>query len=53
MAAWQRLFPRVPKAAYWTEKYNKKVAAAAEKGCRVSALVATEKIAKMFSEKRS
>ncbi|KAK7400561.1 hypothetical protein VNO78_11771 [Psophocarpus tetragonolobus] len=48
-AAWRRLLPRTPKAACWAERYNDKVSAATEKGCRISAIAAT----KMFSEKRS
>ncbi|KAK7252162.1 hypothetical protein RIF29_35922 [Crotalaria pallida] len=64
VSAWQRLIglplvPRVadvvlPKVVYCTEKYNETVAAAAEKGYRVSEylpLVPTEKIAKVFSQK--
>ncbi|CAJ1936450.1 unnamed protein product [Sphenostylis stenocarpa] len=50
--AWRRLFPPAPKAACWTEKYNDKVLTAA-KGCRVSALVPMEKIARILSEKRA
>lgn len=65
VSAWQKLnklplFPHVanavlPTAAYCTEKYNQTVVSTAKQGYRVSAylpLVPTEKIARIFSEKK-
>ena len=65
VSAWRKLnqlplFPQVasvvvPTAAYCTDKYNQTVVSSAEKGYKVASylpLVSTEKIAKVFSEKK-
>ncbi|XWS57503.1 hypothetical protein CRYUN_Cryun09bG0179700 [Craigia yunnanensis] len=65
VSAWRKLnqlplFPQVasvvvPKVAYCTDKYNQTVVSSAEKGYKVASylpLVSTEKIAKVFSEKK-